>query len=70
MSDDKKKELRDLKIAALAAAGTIAVFFFVYWVVQIQDVREMLALAYGQFGLRLRFSTQPQRLQRCPRGAI
>ncbi len=44
---DSNKELLDLQLAALVASGTIAVFFIVYWIAQIQDVREMLALAYG-----------------------
>jgi hypothetical protein len=38
---------RDLQLAALAASATIIGFFLVYWFLQIQDVREMLALAYG-----------------------
>jgi hypothetical protein len=38
---------RDLQLAALAASATIVGFFLVYWFLQIQDVREMLALAYG-----------------------
>jgi hypothetical protein len=40
-------ELRDLQTASLIAAGTIITFFAVYWFVQILDVRELLALAYG-----------------------
>ena len=39
-------ELRDLQLAGLIAAGTIITFFNVYWFLQIQDVRELLALAY------------------------
>ena len=41
--DDKK----DLEMSALIASATIALGFLLYWLVQIQDVREMLALAYG-----------------------
>ena len=42
-----KRSLRDQQIAAVAASATIVTFFVIYWVVQIIDVREMLALAYG-----------------------
>jgi hypothetical protein len=45
-----KAELRDLQLASLVAAGTIITFFAVYWFVQIQDVRELLALAYPTDG--------------------
>lgn len=38
---------KDVQAAALLASATIAGGFFLYWVVQIQAVREMLALAYG-----------------------
>jgi hypothetical protein len=38
---------QDTQTAALAASATIIVGFLIYWVAQIQDVREMLALAYG-----------------------
>jgi hypothetical protein len=41
-----KAELRDLQLAGLIAACTIITFFAVYWFLQIQDVRELLALAY------------------------
>ena len=44
---DSRTQLRDLQLAALAASGVIISFFVVYWFVQILDVREMLALAYG-----------------------
>ncbi len=44
---DSNNKLLDLQLAALAASGTILVFMVIYWAVQIQDVREMLALAYG-----------------------
>jgi hypothetical protein len=40
-------ELRDLQFSSLVAACSIIVFFAVYWIAQIIDVREMLALAYG-----------------------
>ena len=37
----------DMQLAALASSGTIIVFFLVYWFAQIDEVREMLQLAYG-----------------------
>jgi len=43
----EQQSTKDLQVAAVAASGTIIVFFLVYWFVQIQDVREMLDLAYG-----------------------
>jgi len=42
-----KTAAQDLQFAALAASATIMSFFVAYWIVQIIDVREMLALAYG-----------------------
>lgn len=39
--------LRDIRLATCLFTGTVVVGFVVYWVVQIQSVREMLALAYG-----------------------
>ena len=48
---DKKESpssnARDTQTAAVLASTTIAVGFVLYWVIQIQSVREMLALAYG-----------------------
>jgi hypothetical protein len=38
---------RDQQLAALLASSSILGFAFIYWVVQIQDVLEMLAMAYG-----------------------
>ncbi len=38
---------RDAQAAALLASSAIVVGFVLYWVVQVQSVREMLALAYG-----------------------
>ena len=37
----------DAHIAAYCFTGAVFVGFTLYWVVQIQAVREMLALAYG-----------------------
>ena len=37
----------DRRIAAWIACGTVFIAFSAYWLVQIQDVRELLALAYG-----------------------
>jgi hypothetical protein len=45
-SNAELRDLRDLQMASLIAAGTIITFFAVYWFLQIQDVRELLALAY------------------------
>lgn len=49
MNDNNKqiKHRRDLQIAALLASVTVIAGFLVYWIVQIEDVREMLKLAYG-----------------------
>lgn len=47
MSDNGKTGLDDMQASALAASVTILVCGAIYWVVQIQGVREMLALAYG-----------------------
>ncbi len=44
MNSDNRK---DLQLAALVASATIVAGFLVYWLVQIQDVRAMLELAYG-----------------------
>lgn len=38
---------KDMQLAALLVSATIVAGFLVYWLVQIQDVREMLELAYG-----------------------
>jgi len=40
-------KLRDAQVSAIVVSLTIVVFFVVYWGIQIQDVREMLKLAYG-----------------------
>ncbi|MFK7977775.1 MAG: hypothetical protein AB8C02_16715 [Halioglobus sp.] len=39
--------LKDVQLAAYCFTGAVALGFVVYWVLQIQSVREMLALAYG-----------------------
>ena len=44
---DHENRLNDTELAALLASGTIILGFLIYWFVQIQDVREMLELAYG-----------------------
>jgi hypothetical protein len=38
---------QDQQLAALLASLAIIGFSLVYWVIQIQGVREMLAMAYG-----------------------
>ena len=40
MTDDPQR-IDDLQLAALLASGTVIVSFVIYWIVQIQDVREM-----------------------------
>lgn len=48
MTEDKKAAItKDAGIAAAIACGAIIVGFAFYWTLQIQSVREMLALAYG-----------------------
>jgi hypothetical protein len=47
MAKQPDNRLKDTEIAAAVASATIIVGFLVYWIVQIQDVREMLELAYG-----------------------
>ena len=37
----------DRKTAARVVSVAVAVGFVLYWIVQIQDVRELLAMAYG-----------------------
>ena len=43
----KDTGFKDTEIAAALASATIVLGFLVYWIVQIQDVRDMLELAYG-----------------------
>lgn len=38
---------KDIQLAALISSCAVVVGFVIYWAVQIQSVREMLALAYG-----------------------
>lgn len=53
MSDTKKSEgesrlgLKDDEMAAVIVAGSIVVFFAVYWFFEIMSVRELLEMAYG-----------------------
>jgi hypothetical protein len=47
MSSEKPGRMDDLELAALLASAVIIAGFLGYWFVQIQDVRELLALAYG-----------------------
>ena len=42
---DNKQQ--DLQLAALLASASIIGFVLVYWAIQIQDVRDLLAMAYG-----------------------
>lgn len=47
--NDKANEQarRDLKVAAIVTCAAVISFFAVYWAVQIQDVIELLEMAYG-----------------------
>lgn len=49
MTDNEKSDqrTRDAQGAAVLASTSIAAGFAIYWVIQIQSVRELLALAYG-----------------------
>ena len=47
MSDSHEAKTKDRQAAALVASGGIILSFVLYWVVQVQGVREMLELAYG-----------------------
>ena len=53
MSGTKKSEgesrlgLKDDEMAAVIVAGSIVVFFAVYWFFEIMSVRELLEMAYG-----------------------
>lgn len=42
-----ERSRQDAQIAAALASTVVVLGFAVYWVIQIQGVREMLALAYG-----------------------
>ncbi len=44
---NQQRQTRDLQLAALLTSVTVITFFVIYWVLQIEDVLEMLALAYG-----------------------
>ena len=41
-------ELRDSQNSALLATSTIIIFSVIYWAIQIESVKELLLLAYGQ----------------------
>ncbi|MEH6568854.1 MAG: hypothetical protein V7709_07265 [Halioglobus sp.] len=41
------KNVRDRETAAIVSSTAILGFFLIYWALQVQEVREMLALAYG-----------------------
>ena len=47
MKENSANGLKDAQVAALLAASTIVVGSVLYWIIQIESVREMLALAYG-----------------------
>ena len=48
MNEEDRTVSNDAQSAAVVASLTIVIFVVVYWGVQIQDVMEMLELAYGQ----------------------
>ena len=39
--------LKDVELAAVAASAVVLTFMLIYWCIQIQDVLDMLELAYG-----------------------
>jgi len=43
----KTRTTRDRETAAWISCVAVTIAFTVYWLVQIQDVRELLAMAYG-----------------------
>mgnify|MGYP003385226516 CR=1 FL=1 len=47
MPDNNKKRIDDVQMSALAASVAILVSAAIYWVIQIQGVRDMLEMAYG-----------------------
>jgi len=49
MSDmrEEKTKLKDDEAAALLVAQSFIIFFAIYWFLQIESVRELLAMAYG-----------------------
>ena len=44
---DETPATRDAQLAALLACAAVITGFVLYWVLQIQAVRESLAIAYG-----------------------
>ena len=44
-------DLKDSQNSALLAASTIIVFSAIYWAIQIESVKELLILAYGQLNV-------------------
>ena len=48
-SDEGRSKAKpdDEQMAAVAISASIIVFFAVYWLIQVQSVRELLELAYG-----------------------
>ena len=50
--DKPLKNTKDAQTAAVLASAVIAGGFLLYWAIQIQSVRELLALAYGDNGHR------------------
>ena len=39
--------LKDVELAAVAASAVVLTFMLIYWFIQVQDVLDMLELAYG-----------------------
>jgi len=46
MDDKNQKKQQDKQLAALLASLSTVGFALIYWLIQIQDVHEMLAMAY------------------------
>ena len=47
MDDKPTPGSRDAQVAALIASTVVILGFLLYWAMQVQAVRESLALAYG-----------------------
>ena len=52
MSEEKNNPetgagLKDVELAAVAASATVLTFMLIYWIIQVQDMLDMLELAYG-----------------------
>lgn len=46
-TQSRQQGLDDTETAAMAAAGTVIVFFVIYWALQVKAAYDLLVLAYG-----------------------